>query len=364
MAIDKVVSASITDSSVTDAKLSFNSNQFRNIIINGDMSIAQRGTSVSSVTGTDATCDRWRFTPSSAGTWTISQSTTVPTGQGFATSFKADCTSANTSLSAGSILRFSQFVEGQNIQYLKKGTSSAESLTISFWVRSAKTGTYILNIKDRDNSRIYSQSYTISSADTWEKKTITYAGDTTNPFDNDNDWSLEVHFWLAAGSTYTSGTLTSGWESNTVANLAVGQVNLADSTSNDWYITGVQVEVGSVASNFEFLPFDVNLARCQRYYWRSYADTFYFKPAKDNQRHAKMTFPVTMRATPTATYFPTNADLEAGTNSAKAAKDVGSTTVSTSNVGGDRNYNTALVSDTTDSNFRVNTKASAEFFSE
>ena len=100
----------------------------------------------------------------------------------FATSFKADCTSANTSLSAGSILRFSQFVEGQNIQYLKKGTSSAESLTISFWVRSAKTGTYILNIKDRDNSRIYSQSYTISSADTWEKKTITYAGDTTGGF--------------------------------------------------------------------------------------------------------------------------------------------------------------------------------------
>ena len=261
MAIDKIESAGLATST--------NQPNFRNIIINGDMSQAQRGTSLSSITSTDATCDRWRFSPSSAGTWTISQSTTVPTGQGFATSFKADCTTANGSLSAGSILRFSQFIEGQNLQYLKKGTSSAESLTISFWVRSAKTGTYILNIKDRDNSRIFSQSYTISSADTWEKKTITFAGDTTGAFDNDNDWSLEVHFYLAAGSTYTSGTLATAWESNTTANLAVGQVNLADSTSNDWYVTGVQLEAGTSASDFEFLPFDVNQQRCQRYYFKT-----------------------------------------------------------------------------------------------
>ena len=363
MALSKVDLANQVENNLPQSLIA-NNVDFRNIIINGDMSIAQRGTSVSSVTGTDATCDRWRFTPSSAGTWTISQSTTVPSGQGFATSFKADCTSANTSLSAGSILRFSQFIEGQNIQYLKKGTSSAESLTISFWVRSAKTGTYILNIKDRDNSRIYSQSYTISAADTWEKKTITYAGDTTGAFDNDNDWSLEVHFWLAAGSTYTSGTLTSGWESNTVANLAVGQVNLADSTSNDWYVTGVQVEAGTSASDFEHIPVDVNLARCQRYFWRSYADTFYMRSANSGQRHAKVTFPVTMRTTPTTTYFPTNSDLEAGTNSGNALRDTGSTNVSTSDVAGDRNMRMAIVSDTTDSNYRVNTKASAEFFSE
>jgi hypothetical protein len=278
---------------------------FRNIIINGDMSVAQRGTSASSITGTDATCDRWRFAASSAGTWTISQSTTVPTGQGFATSFKADCTSANTSLSAGSILRFSQFVEGQNIQYLKKGTSSAESLTISFWVRSAKTGTYILNIKDRDNSRIYSQSYTISSADTWEKKTITYAGDTTGAFDNDNDWSLEVHFYLAAGSTYTSGTLATAWESNTTANLAVGQVNLADSTSNDWYVTGIQVEAGTAASDFEFLPFDVNQRRCQRYFYaidESTQGNYDFALGHARQTsggYIVFSLPTTMRTAPT-----------------------------------------------------------------
>jgi len=270
MAIDKIGSAAITDSAVTDAKLSFNANQFRNILINGDMSIAQRGTSISSVTGTNASCDRWRFAASSAGTWTISRSTTVPTGQGFATSFKADCTTANGSLSAGSILRLSQFIEGQDLQYLKKGTSSAESLTMSFWVRSAKTGTYIINLKDRDNTRVISKSYTISSADTWEKKTITCDGDTTGAYGNDNDWSLEVHFYLVAGSTYSSGTLNTSWNSQTTADIAVGQVNLADSTSNDWYVTGVQLEAGTAASDFEFLPKGINTTRCQRYFQKSY----------------------------------------------------------------------------------------------
>jgi len=265
MALSKVDLANQVENQLPQ-NLVANNLPFRNIIINGDMSIAQRDTSVSSVTGTDATCDRWRFAASSAGTWTISQSTTVPTGQGFATSFKADCTTANGSLSAGSILRLSQFIEGQNLQYLKKGTSSAESLTMSFWVRSAKTGTYIINLKDRDNTRVISKSYTINSADTWEKKTITCDGDTTGAFGNDNDWSLEVHFYLVAGSTYSSGTLNTSWNSQTTADIAVGQVNLADSTSNDWYVTGVQLEAGTSASDFEFLPVDVNERRCFRYY--------------------------------------------------------------------------------------------------
>ena len=299
MAIDKVTSAALETST--------NQPNFRNIIINGDMSQAQRGTSVSSLTGTDATCDRWRFAATSAGTWTISQSTTVPTGEGFATSFKADCTTANGSLSAGSILRFTQFIEGQNLQYLKKGTSSAESLTISFHVRSAKTGTYIVNIKDRDNTRSFSQSYTISSADTWEKKTITFDGDTTGAFGNDNDWSLEVHFYLVAGTTYTSGTLATAWESSTNANLAVGQVNLADSTSNDWYVTGVQLEAGTSASDFEFLPVDVNLKRCQRYFYKfidipggdtgGYFATGYMYNSTIMYSHIE--FPTIMRSSPT-----------------------------------------------------------------
>jgi len=271
MAIDKVTSASITDSAVTDAKLSFNSNQFRNIIINGDMSIAQRGTSQASITSSGYyTVDRFRLGAVSAGTLTMSQDTDVPTGQGFSSSAKLDCTTANGSLSASSLLYFEQLIEGQNLQYLKKGTSSAESTTLSFWVKSNKTGTYICEIFDNDNTRTISKSYTISSADTWEKKTLTFAGDTTGTLGNDNNTSFTLNFWLVAGTDYSSGTLATDWESRTNANRAVGQVNLADSTSNEWYVTGIQLEASDTASDFEFLPVDVNTTRCQRYYQKSY----------------------------------------------------------------------------------------------
>ena len=247
--------------------VSLNTVGMKNIIINGDMSIAQRGTSSSSITTTDYyTVDRFQQFVSSAGTWTLSQDTDVPSGQGFSKSMKYDCTTADGSLSASSLLLFQQKFEGQNLQYLKKGTSSAESLTASFWVKSNKTGTYICQFRDIDNSRSISQSYTISSANTWEKKIITIPGDTTGAFDNDNGDSLRLLFFLGAGSNYTSGTLGTTWGAEVNANRAVGQVNLADSTANEWYITGVQLEAGTTASDFEFLPYDVNLQRCERYY--------------------------------------------------------------------------------------------------
>ena len=272
LATNAVTTAKIADSAVTKVKTSgVSSNPFRNIIINGDMSLAQRATSASSLTGNGYhTVDRFQTVISSIGTWTQSQSTTVPSGQGFTKSLKMDCTSADGSPASGDNMYIRQEVEGQNLQYLKKGTSSAESTTLSFWVRSNKTGTYIAELLDFDNSRQISQSYTISSADTWEKKTLTFAGDTTGAFDNDNAQSLMVAFWLGAGSDYTSGTLSTSWTSTTNANRAVGQVNLADSTSNEWYITGVQLEAGTSASDFEFLPKDVNTTRCQRYYQKSY----------------------------------------------------------------------------------------------
>ena len=163
------------------------------------------------------------------------------------------------------VLTVNQKFEGQNLQYLKKGTSSAESLTLSFWVKSNKTGTYCVNFIDQDNTREIDKSYTISSANTWEKKIITIDGDTTGTLDNDNAKSFEVLWWLGAGTNFTSGTLQTSWGSQTSANRAVGQVNLADSTANEWYITGVQLEAGTAASDFEFLPFDVTLARCHRY---------------------------------------------------------------------------------------------------
>ena len=241
---------------------------FRNIIINGDMSIAQRGTSASSVTSTSYnTVDRWNNYISSLGTWTISQDTNVPTGQGFAKSLKYDCTTADVSPASNDVNILIQRFEGQNLQYLKKGTSSAESLTLSFWVRSNKTGTYTCEIYDGDNTRFVSKTYSISSANTWEKKTMTFDGDTTGALDNDNANSLNVHFWLGAGSDFTGGTFNNGtWSTTTNTRVSSSQVNLADSTSNEWYITGVQLEAGTTASDFEFLPVDVNLDRCYRYF--------------------------------------------------------------------------------------------------
>jgi hypothetical protein len=263
-----ITTTKIADANVTNPKLTSGSQQnFRNIIINGDMSIAQRGTSTSGVTSDGYyTIDRMYFGVGTAGTWTQSQSTDVPTGQGFANSLKMDCTTANGSLSAGSNLRFQHKIEGQNLQYLKKGTSNAESTTLSFWVYATKTGTNICELYDTDNSRQISKSYTINSSNTWEKKTITFAGDTSGAFGNDNGGSLTLLFWLAAGSTFSSGSLSNSWTSAVNADRAVGQVNHADSTSNEWYITGVQLEAGTTASDFEFLPHDVNLNRCQRYF--------------------------------------------------------------------------------------------------
>jgi hypothetical protein len=282
---------------------------FRNIIINGDMSIAQRGTSFTGINSGNGTypVDRFRANlGATPGTWTISQDTTVPTGQGFAKSVKYDCTTADSSLAAGAFLLFEQQFEGQNLQYLKKGTANAESTTLSFWVKSNKTGTYICELLDADNSRGISKSYTINSADTWEKKTITYAGDTSGAFDNDNAASLRLFFWLAAGSTYSSGSLQTSWGTRVDANAAAGQVNLADSTSNEWYVTGVQLEAGQTASEFEFLPVDVNLQRCQRYCYAPISGSgdsnIQFSATFASGSFVRIPYPTTMRALPTLTY--------------------------------------------------------------
>lgn len=239
---------------------------FRNIIINGGMDVAQRGTSHTTASG--YTLDRWHLNDGTSGEFTVTQSTTVPTGQGFSSSYKLDCTTADASPSSSEYLIFNQRIEGQNLQYIKKGTSSAESLTLSFYVRSNKTGDYVAELRDADNTRNNTIKYTISSADTWEKKTLTFAGDTSGALDNDNARSFDVNFWLLAGSNYTSGSFSSNtWSSITDANRAVGGTNIADSTSNEWYVTGVQLEAGSQASDFEFLPTDINLNRCLRYYY-------------------------------------------------------------------------------------------------
>ena len=250
-------------------------------IINGDFAVAQRATSATGLTNgssTYQTVDRWQFNEAGAPSYqfTMSQSTTTPTGQGFGYSTKFDCTTAQSSLAADDFLAFRTALEGQNLQSIKKGTANAESLTLAFWVRSNKTGTYTIFLNETDNNRQNTQTYTIDSADTWEKKVISFVPDTTGTITNDNGSSLYLHFILAAGSTYSSGTFTSNtWAATTQANrVPSSQANIADSTSNEWYVTGVQLEVGSFDStsipSFPFESFDNNLDRCERYYQKSY----------------------------------------------------------------------------------------------
>ena len=306
MALSKIDTTNMIED-VPQSKLDNNIN-FRNIIINGDMSVAQRGTSTASITGNGYhTIDRMNSIISSQGTWTQSQSTDVPSGQGFAKSLKMDCTTADASPAASDIVRIQQAIEGQNLQYLKYGTSSAESTTLSFWVKSNKTGTYVIQLLNGAVSRQVGKTYTISSADTWEKKTITFPGDTSTALDNDNSAELYVQFCLGTGSNRSSGTLSSTWKSFVSADQFAGQtVNLADSTSNEWYITGIQLEAGTTASDFEFLPVDVNLRRCQRYYWKYLSDHWCVHYNDDavspSNKRAIIMFPTTMRAAPSVTF--------------------------------------------------------------
>jgi hypothetical protein len=265
---------------------------FRNLIINGDMSLAQRGTSFTGQTSGAYYLDRFKTDMSGLGTWTITQSTDVPSGQGFEKSMKFDCTTADASPSAGDFLYLNQPIEGFNTASFKFGTANAESLTLSFWVKSNKTGTYIVRFYDIDNQRALSQSYTISSASTWEKKTITISGDTVSGPNYDNGYAFAINWCLGAGTNFTSGTLNTSWNSLTSADQFVGQVNLADNTANEWYITGVQLEVGTSASDFEFLPYDVNLQRCQRYYEQNAGYTGFFA---SNSAHLRTTMKVSKR---------------------------------------------------------------------
>jgi hypothetical protein len=289
------------------------------LIINGDMQIAQRGTSVTGITATGYyTIDRFLTGLTSLGTWTQSQSTDVPSSQGFSNSFKLDCTTADASPASTDNIAIMQRFEGQNLQMLKKGTSDAESVTVSFWVKTNKTGTYVLELRDADNVRIICKTYTVDSANTWEKKVLSFAGDTTGTLTNDENLSFHARWWLGAGSDFTSGTLQTTWGAQSNANRAVGQtVNLADSTSNDWYITGVQLEVGTFDANsippFQFEDRATSLNRCMRYYERNQgtgSNREYFSvgikrdsySGSDATVSGIMTYKVRKRATPTIGY--------------------------------------------------------------
>jgi hypothetical protein len=268
----------------------------RNLLYNGAMQVHQRGTSTTGVTvGGYYTADRWQHRIVGLGTWTNTIENDAPTNSGFRKSLKMLCTTANAAPAAGEDMSIRQALEGQDVQRIRKGTSSAQQLTLSFWVKSNVTGTYVMELFDLDNTRRVGATYSISASATWEKKTITFPADTTGAFNNDNAVSLSINWWLGAGSDYTSGTLNTTWASSTTANRAVGQTNLAAATSNYWQVTGVQLEVGPVATPFEFKSYGEELAECQRYYYL----------IKDNEIRYGSGFNRTTTLTTTLVPFPT-----------------------------------------------------------
>ena len=287
----------------------------KNMVINGAMQVAQRGTSAtgintdSSATEGYRTIDRFLFGGNDSGVWTMTQDSDSPVG--FGSSMKLDCTTAKSSLDAGSYLYVLNRIEAQDLQHLGYGTSSPQAITLSFWVKSPKTGTHYTELYHMDSSgstkRKNSYAYTVSSANTWEKKSMTFAGDTgVNAIVNDTGYGLMLIWYLAAGSNLQGGTNTNDNWQNTEANRAVGQVNVADSTSNNFYLTGVQLEVGSVATDFESRSFGEELALCQRYFhqqgrqgsdkYEAFLNVAAFATA---EARGSYTLPTTMRAFPT-----------------------------------------------------------------
>ena len=234
--------------------------------------VAQRGSLSGTTTGGYAT-DRFQAVQNETGTITISQDSDAPTGSGFRKSHKLTQTAAQGSLAANDLTTFRYNAEGYDLQGFKKGTSSAEEFTVSFWVKSVDQSsypvTYILELRDPVNTRSCCKAYTVSASDTWEYKTITFPADTSGQWATDNSKSLEMNWFVAAGSNYTTGTLSTTWAGTVTANRAPGlTANLSANTANRFFLTGVQLEVGSVATPFEHRSFGDELARCQRYFYR------------------------------------------------------------------------------------------------
>jgi hypothetical protein len=273
------------------------------------MQVAQRGTSTASITTSGHyTADRWNAGVSTLGTWTQSVENDAPTGSGFRNSLRLLCTTAKASLAAGDWVYVSQALEGQDVQRVRKGTSSAQRLTVSFWVKSNVTGTYTAFLYDYTNNRQVNAAYTISASATWEKKTITFPADTSGAIANDNAAGLAIAFNVAAGSNYTSGTLATTWATSVAANQSPGQVNLAAATNNYWQVTGCQLEIGDVATDFEFKSFGQELRECQRYYEVIAAPLLQaemYTPGGGYGTAAYANFAVTKRAVPDSFTIPT-----------------------------------------------------------
>ena len=305
---------------------------FKNRIINGAMVIDQRnaGASVSVANNTITyTADRWLVYSNNDGLCSMQQVSDAPSG--FIKSLKFTTTTADASLSATQRTMIQQRVEGFNASDLGWGSASAATVTLSFWVKSSLTGTFGAAIQNESVNRSYPFTYTISSANTWEQKSITIAGDTTGTWATDNTSFARIVFGLGVGSTY-SGT-ANAWAASDL-NSVTGAVSVIGTLNATWQITGVQLEKGSTATSFDYRPYGTELALCQRYFETSYSGVavgtasftnarYLVCPATGNYQAIPISFNVTKRAAPSLVSYSastgTSGKIYAGSSDRDAA---------------------------------------------
>ena len=244
----------------------------RNVLVNGAMRVSQRGTSASGITSSGYhVIDTYRFVDSSICTWTVSQDSESPTQ--FSKSYKMDCTTANASPGSSSAMRLECRLEGNQLQGFHKGTADAKPLALSFWTKTNEPGVYTVALYDHDNSRNVAANYTVSadeaSGQTWVKREVVFPADTTGAWDDDNAKSATLTFYFDVGSGFKSGTQNTSWGAASDAVTCPGMTAaLGDSTSNVFYLTGIQLETDRV-TDFEYRNYGDEIQRCLRYYYRT-----------------------------------------------------------------------------------------------
>ena len=307
----------------------------KNRLINGDMRVDQRnaGASVTPTAG-QYTLDRWRSALSQTGKYSVQQSSTAPTG--FINSALITSLSAY-SVGASETFRFEQFVEGFNAADLGWGTANAQTVTLSFWVRSSLTGTFGGAFLNSAENRSYPFSYTISSANTWEQKSITITGDTSGTWLTNNGIGIRVSFSLGAGST-VSGTASS-WSGNFYTS-STGATSVVGTNGATWYVTGTQLEIGSSATPFERRLYNQELANCQRYYEQIIVGNMQIPGGSGSAMINPISFHVQKRATPTM------ATITAATTNGSATVQLNGVSVN--------NWGLQFINNSTTSNFFTN----------
>ena len=304
----------------------------RNLIINGAMNVAQRGTSSTGVGASSAylTLDRYKIIVGGTdGRLTMTQDSSAPSG--FANSLKLDCTTADTSIASGEFLILRQMIEGQNLQAFAKGTPDAKPFAVSFYVKGNASATYNCVLGDEDNTRQSVRQFTVGTD--WSRVELTFPADTTGAFDDDNANSLEFNIILHAGSDLTSGSLNENvWEARDFTKQGSGISSFFDSTARTFFITGVQLEVGQNCTEFEHEPFDVTLQKCHRYFFKNSSTIIrstILRP--DNIRNFDIGFP-TMRASATATlgYSDDGTGVSVASQTVSADRYSGNTSASSS----------------------------------